>query len=137
LKRGAGATMLELDFAAAELELASIDTSIDDVFDHEWRRTMFTLGIESLREHCRATGRASCFRAFELYDLCDDDERPTYEMLARELAVPVTTITNHLSYARRELRRRVIENVEQLTASDAETAAETRELFGTNTHVRA
>ncbi len=136
-KRGGGATMLELDFDAAELELSALDASIDDVFEHEWRRTMFALGIEALREHCLATGRAACFRTFERYDLSDTDERPTYEALARELGVPVTTITNHLSLARRELRRLVIEQVEQLTASHAETAAETRELFGLQPRRRA
>jgi hypothetical protein len=44
--------------------------------------------------------------------------------------VPVTTVTNHLALARRELRRIVLDTLRELTASDAEFRREARQLLG-------
>jgi RNA polymerase sigma factor (sigma-70 family) len=133
LKRGGGSTTVALDFDDAEQELARADlraAAPDEIFDREWRRMLFALAIESLRAHCDATGRQTCFVVFERYDLCGPDERPTYPALADELGIPVTTVTNRLAYARRELRRCVRERLAEITADDEELEAETKVLFG-------
>ena len=132
LKRGGGARIASLDFDAAESELAaaSLDAPLEETFDREWRRSVFTLGVEALREECAAKGKESCFRAFERYDLCDPTDRPTYPALAEELGVSVPTVTNHLAYARRELRRLVLVKLEEITASDDELRDEARALLG-------
>jgi RNA polymerase sigma factor (sigma-70 family) len=132
LKRGGGARIASLDFDAAESELAvgGTEASIEDTFDREWRRSVFTLGVEALRQECAAKGKDPCFRAFERYDLRDPTERPTYETLAAELGVSVPTVTNHLAYARRELRRLVLVKLEEITASHEELRDEARALLG-------
>ncbi|HEY7924248.1 MAG TPA: hypothetical protein VII62_13770, partial [Vicinamibacteria bacterium] len=55
---------------------------------------------------------------------------PDYATLAREFALPVTQVTNHLAWARRELRRLVLERLRELTASEDEYRAEARGLLG-------
>jgi len=134
LKRGGGAGTLPLEFAEAESEIARAGAaaweSPEDCFEREWRRGLFALAIEALREHCEARSKAACFTIFQRYDLSDPAERPTYEDLARDLDIPVTTVTNHLAYARRELRRLVLEKLSEITASDDELRSESRLVFG-------
>ena len=108
MKRGGQAQILSLDFDAAEAELAQADrTAPDDVFDREWRRNVFATAVAALRAECEQTGKSACFAVFERYDLCDDDERPTYADVGKALGLPATTVTNHLSFARRTRRRQL------------------------------
>jgi len=129
-KRG-GARALALDFDAAEAELASAGPSTpEDLFDREWKRSIFSLAIDALRAQCDRDGKSPAFRAFERYDLADPDARPTYDAIAGELGVPATTVTNHLAWARRELRRLVIEELAGVTASPGELHREAQVLLG-------
>jgi len=95
LKRGGGMRRVEeFDEPAA-----------DDFFHREWERAVFHDAIEALR------GRldAKRFGLFEQYDLADGGERPTYRQLAEQFGIKETDVTNHLSAARRELRRELIQ----------------------------
>jgi hypothetical protein len=134
LKRGGTSTAVPLDLAVAEEELARAGAaaweSPEDCFEREWRRSVFALAVASLRAQCEATGKSSWFALFERYDLSEPTERPTYDELARDLGIPVTTVTNHLAYTRRELRRLVLETLSEITASDDEVRSESRLLFG-------
>ena len=133
-KRGGGTRAVSLDFGGAEDELArQLPTSpdaIDRLFDDEWARTLFALAIEALRAELDASGRAEWFRLFERYELRDDDDKLTYADLGRELGLPVTTITNRLAFARRELRRHALAQLAAVTSSDDELRSEARALFG-------
>jgi RNA polymerase sigma factor (sigma-70 family) len=133
-KRGGGARDVSLDFDAAEGELArqlpASPDSIDRLFYDEWCRALLAAAIEALRLDLEATGRGDWFRLFERYELRDADDRVTYADLARELGVPVTTVTNRLAVARRELRRHALEQLAELTASEEELREEARALFG-------
>jgi RNA polymerase sigma factor (sigma-70 family) len=134
LKRGGASPAVPLDLAVAEEELARAGAaaweSPEDCFEREWRRSVFALAVASLRAQCEATGKSSWFALFERYDLSEPTERPTYDELARDLGIPVTTVTNHLAYTRRELRRLVLETLSEITASDDEVRSESRLLFG-------
>lgn len=110
LKRGGGVEFV-FDFDAAERELATIAPSAEDVFQREWEREIFALALEDLRRLCEASGKRVQYRIFEEYDLAED-ARPNYADLAREHDVPVTSVTNYLAWARRELRRLVRERME-------------------------
>jgi len=100
-------------------------------FEVEWIRGLLELAVERLRAECEEKGRATAFRAFERYDLEDAGEgRLSYETLAAELGVPVTTVTNHLALARRELRRIVLETLREITASEEEFRLEARLVLG-------
>jgi len=62
--------------------------------------------------------------------LDDAPERPTYAELGAELSIPVTDVTNHLSFARREFRRLVLERLRELTATEEEFKSEARAVLG-------
>ncbi len=133
LKRGGGATHLALDFAGAERELGPAEApDPDGWFDREWVRALLTHGVEELRRQTLGTAREMRFRVFESYDLLphDDASRPGYRELAARFDLPVTQVTNHLAWARRELRRLVLARLAQVTGSDAELRDEAEELFG-------
>jgi RNA polymerase sigma-70 factor (ECF subfamily) len=135
LKRGGGAVVLSLDVEGAERELAGPAlASAEDVeawFHREWVRTLFTRAVAALEQRCREEDRMAAFAVFRRYDLDGEDgDRPTYEALGRELGLPVTQVTNHLSAMRRQLRREVLDALRALTASDDEFRAEARDLLG-------
>jgi hypothetical protein len=72
------------------------------------------------------------FTLFERYDLqgADDPDRPSYAQLAGDTGLPVTQVTNHLHWARREFRAAVLVTLCEITASEAEFRAEARALLG-------
>jgi DNA-directed RNA polymerase specialized sigma24 family protein len=131
LKRGAGRPVLSFDTDEVESELpVNPSLSMDDLFHREWQRQMFALGIDDLRRFAHETGKDVPFEVFEAHDL--DEEPPTYATLAGRFDLPVSTITNHLAWARRELRRLVLARVRAITPTDAEFARDVRSLFGRN-----
>ncbi len=136
LKRGGGATMLSLDFAGAEHELAAMagtaTADAEEQFHREWVRALFTVAVGALRELAASGGHDVRFRLFERYDLApmEDAARPSYKELAGEFGLPVTQVTNHLAWARREFRRLVLEQLRAICGSEAEFREEARELLG-------
>jgi RNA polymerase sigma factor (sigma-70 family) len=136
LKRGGGAAFVPLettDGAGETHELPITDrTDIEAEFQREWARGLFALAIEALRARCAGTGRAVAFSLFERYDIdgADAPERPRYAELAAEFGLPVTQVTNHLHWARRELRASVLEKLREITAGEDEFRAEARALLG-------
>ena len=142
LKRGGGVAFIPLDFAGAEEELVmhgpgssggmAVPGSDDDaLFRQEWVRALFTDAVATLHEQCVSSGKTKQFAVFQRYDLDDHvAARPTYAQLAAELGVPATQVTNYLAFARRELRRLVLDRLRAVCASDDEFRLEARELLG-------
>ena len=139
-KRGGNVAHVALDFAAAEEELggtvmdpAAIPSSesLEEFFEKEWLRSLFTLAVEELRELCKARNRERTFRLFEAYDL-ESDDKISYEQLASEYAIAVTDVTNALAWARREFRRIALERLRELCGSEEEFQREARATFGGN-----
>jgi RNA polymerase sigma-70 factor (ECF subfamily) len=136
LKRGGGVSFVPLesedrDGEPRELPLAD-GTDLEAEFQREWVLGLWTLAIEALRQRCLGTSREVAWALFERYDLEDHDaaERPRYADLASEFSLPVTQVTNHLHWARQELRKAVLEKLREITASEAEYRAEARALLG-------
>jgi RNA polymerase sigma-70 factor (ECF subfamily) len=112
LKRGGDMDHYQLDFSAAEHELAAHTSSTlnpEEYFHREWVRWMFTMAVEEFRDQCVASGREIHFQLFERYDLNDDERDVTYAALAKEFGLDVTTVNNYLAAARRDFRRIVRE----------------------------
>jgi RNA polymerase sigma factor (sigma-70 family) len=134
LKRGGDATHLPLDFAGVERELgvAGAHADADAWFDREWVRALLSHAVEELRLQTRDTPREIRFLVLECYDLhpVDDGARPGYREIAERFDLPLTQVTNHLAWARRELRRLVLARLAEVTGSDAELREEAEELFG-------
>jgi DNA-directed RNA polymerase specialized sigma24 family protein len=133
LKRGGGQVVVPLDFETAEGELRQHDVAVppdlDDYFHHEWVRSLITLAVDDLREECERTGRQHQFHVFERYDLDVGPEKTTYAAIARELRVPVTDVTNHLSAARRNFRRLLLDRLRAVCGGADEFEAEARYLL--------
>ena len=134
-KRGGDRTRLSLDFDLAEADLAGVsvegEAAMDRYFHQEWVQSVLSLSVAALREHCASKGKSDAFEVFSRYDVgAVNGERPTYQDLAGALDLPLTQVTNFLSYARREFRRIVLEMLRELTASEAEFQAEAEALLG-------
>lgn len=132
-KRGAGQSVLSLDFENAEGELRQIEPAVpadvDQFFRQEVVRGIFSQAVGDVREECRQRGKDAAFRLFERYDL-EGEEGISYASLAAETGMPVTQITNHLAAMRRAFRAAALNRLRELTASDEEFRAEARDLFG-------
>ena len=134
LKRGGEMDHYQLDFAAAEDELAlhaaSSTLNPEDYFHREWVRWMFTIAVEAFRQRCIETGRDVHFQLFERYDLNDDNREVSYASLANEFGLEPATVNNYLAAARRDFRRVVLEKLREITATDEEFRTEARSLLG-------
>jgi RNA polymerase sigma factor (sigma-70 family) len=137
-KRGGNVAHVALDFPAAENELAAatIDPasipspeSLEEFFEKEWIRSLFSLALEDLRKFCIERERERTFRLFEDYDLAGDGD-VSYAKLAAAYSVPVSDVTNALSWARKEFRRFALERLRELSGSEEEFRREARAVFG-------
>lgn len=131
-KRGSAAVHVSLDFDQAEHELAAASTTVspEDYFEKEWVRTLFALAVERLRTYCESAGKSTQFKLFERYDLDEAETRPSYAELATELNLAVTDVTNYLAFARREFRRLVLAQLQEMTGSEEEFRREAQSLLG-------
>ena len=117
IKRGGDATILSLDFDGAEEQLRVTGPpaagAIDDFFETEWARSVFSVALESFRARMRDAGRETHLRLFERYVLDTDDGSPrtSYKALALEFNLATTDVTNYLALARREFRGIVLEKL--------------------------
>lgn len=145
LKRGGGVAPLSLDARASEPGESAADRSgeraavvatatdeLEEIFHREWVRSIFESALADLRVQCEAEGKQRHFELFRRRDLdeVDAERRPGYAELAREFDLPVTTVTNHLAWARRTLRERVLARLRALCASEEEFRDEARALLG-------
>jgi len=137
-KRGGNVVHYALDFSAAEGEFnrqtvdpASIVSpeKFEEFFEKEWIRSLFSSAVEDLRVFCEARGKQAAFALFQSHDLAEDDQ-PSYAQLAEAYRVPVTDVTNHLAWARREFRRLAREGLRALCSTDQEFTRESQVLFG-------
>jgi RNA polymerase sigma factor (sigma-70 family) len=133
-KRGGGARAVPLD---PELHDAADSTptpeeELEARFRQEWMRHLFELAVEGVRARADELGKPAAFAAFRRYDLHEGpvEERPTYATIAAELGLPVTQVTNHLHWARKELRARLEAELRASVASEGELAEEWRALLG-------
>ena len=132
LKRGGGIPHLSLDFEEAERELATVSgsESPEARFDKEWVRSLFALGLQRLQASCESGGKMIHFELFELYDLHDADQKPSYSQLATKFGLATTDVTNYLAFARREFRRCVLDQLREMTATNQEFRREAQALLG-------
>jgi DNA-directed RNA polymerase specialized sigma24 family protein len=137
-KRGGNVSHIALDFQEAEGELrlgviepASIPSaeSMEEFFQKEWIRSLFTLAIEDLRRLCADRQRVNAFLLFEEYDL-DGDPDVSYDKLAQKHGLPITDVTNSLSWARREFRRIALSRLREICGTQEEFRRESLALFG-------
>ncbi len=141
LKRGGEIEFQPLDFESAEGELRHIDIPspdrVDEFFEREWTRSVFSRSLERLKAECEERGKQLHFRLLEFYDIEDAGKELTYEQVAQQFELKTTDVTNYLAYARRELRRIVLEQLREMTGSDEEFQRESQTLLGMKRETRA
>jgi len=137
-KRGGNALHFALDFEAAEGELnagtmdpAAIPSpeSLEEFFEKEWVRSLFTLAVADLRKICETRQKLTAFQIFEKYDL-EGEENISYADLAQSFGMPVMDVTNALAWVRREFRRIALERLREICGSEEEFQREARAVFG-------
>ncbi len=137
-KRGGNMLHVALDFREAEGELrervinpADIPAprSMEEFFEREWIRSLFTLAIDDLRKRCAERQREKTFLIFEEYDL-DGGQGRSYDQLAQQYGIPTTDVTNALSWARREFRRIALDRLREVCGSEEEFRREVLSVFG-------
>jgi RNA polymerase sigma factor (sigma-70 family) len=136
LKRGGDAKILSLDFDGAEEQLRiatpPVDGTINDYFEKEFARSVFSLALESFRSQMLSAGKDIHLKLFERYILNDEEgsSKTSYKVLSEEFGISNSDVTNYLAFGRREFRRIVLERLRELTASDDEFRREARALLG-------
>jgi len=133
-KRGGDVALLPLDFESAEGECMQLPVARpggpEEFFAKEFARSLFGLAVDRLRNECQAKGKALHFQLIELYDIEEGGKDLTYEEVALRFGLKATDVTNYLSYARKELRRIVLEQLRTMTASEEEFRREAQTLLG-------
>jgi DNA-directed RNA polymerase specialized sigma24 family protein len=129
LKRGGGTVHVPLDDVTAAVPA---DRAMDDLFDREWVRSVLGVALEALKAECMAAGRSSTWAVFVAREVdgAGADTPPSYAELAHRFDLPVTQVTNFLSWARPRFRMHVLDAVRALTSTDEEFRAEARALLG-------
>ncbi len=134
LKRGGEIKFEQLDFESAEGELRHIEIPspgrVEDFFEREWMRSVFTLSLDRFRRHCEESGKQMQFRMLQFYDIDDGGHDLTYQQVAQRFGLKRTDVTNYLAYARREFRKIVLEQLREMTASEEEFQREAQILLG-------
>jgi RNA polymerase sigma-70 factor (ECF subfamily) len=125
LKRGGDFRFLELDTARIESELAGHPGAGDDpaeLFHREWLREILALALERHRAELVARGKTQHLEVFEA--LVTSASPPTHRELAAALGITPVDVNNRLGYAKRALRKVVLDILRDQTASDDELADE-------------
>jgi RNA polymerase sigma factor (sigma-70 family) len=134
IKRGGEVEFQPLDFEAAEGELRHIEIpspgGVEDFFEREWARTVFSLSVEKLKKECEQRGKQRHFDLFEFYDIEEAGKQLTYAQAAEQFGLKASDVTNYLAFARREFRRIVLEQLREMTGSEEEFQREARTLLG-------
>jgi len=134
LKRGGDVQVLSLDFESAEGELQQIEVpsseSMEEFFEREWARNIFSLALEQLRQECEQRGKQIHFQLLELYDVDEAGKELTYQQVAQRFGLKTSDVTNYLAYARREFRRILLEQLRGMTGSEEEFRREAQSLLG-------
>jgi len=128
LKRGGATEHVAID----DVTLAVHDPELDALFDREWARSVVSSAVDALRTECQSLNRETTFAVFLAHDIdgAEDGERTSYRELADRFRIPVTQVTNFLTWARRRFRVHVLDTLRALTADDAEFRNEARALLG-------
>jgi RNA polymerase sigma-70 factor (ECF subfamily) len=133
-KRGGGLRAVPLDAELHDVAdpAPAPERELEARFRREWARHLFELAAEGVRARAAELGKPAAFEAFRRYDLHEEGsgERPSYAALAQDLGLPVTQITNHLHWARKELRACLERELRASVASEDELAQEWSALLG-------
>lgn len=130
-KRGGGKIIVPLNMEGVETDSFLKDSqslTAEDLYDREWAEGLMADCVRRLRDDLKSEGKDAYFEAFERYDLCADDSRPTYPEIAQALGLSVHDVRNYLVLARARLKELIVERIREYVSSNSELAQELGEL---------
>ncbi|MCB1058860.1 MAG: sigma-70 family RNA polymerase sigma factor [Calditrichaeota bacterium] len=105
--------------------------SLDELFEQEWRRSLFEAAIKDVEELATTDTAKLQLQLFKRYDIeRGSAEKLTYEDLAAEFGVTIATVTNHLHAMRTKVRLALLDRLRQVTATEREFLEESQALLG-------
>lgn len=107
--------------------------TIDAHFEREWTRSLFASAVGALEATCARQGKQIYFDVFRRYVLepaTSGAPRVSYADVARACALSVSDVTNYLSWTKRELRARVLDELREITTGEEELREEARAVLG-------
>ncbi len=128
-KRGGAASSVDIDDVPGEVVDESQIADAEACFEAEWKKHILERALDRLREQLRATGKVEHLRAFERFHL-EGDDPPSYPVIAQELGISVTDVTNRLSFARRKMRAATLDILREITATEEEFRHEAKAVLG-------
>jgi hypothetical protein len=130
---GENGPSLPIDFALAEEELRSEvrdpSQSMEEYFESEWVRIIFTLAVEELYGKLQQQGKTVQFFLFLRHDLQQGEKLPLDE-IAKELSISSELANAFLKETRTTYQGIIGDLIQSLTTSSAEFRKEVRLLFG-------
>ncbi len=126
-KRGGGVTILDL---AALEDGVPEDRGLgpEEAFDAAWAAGLLERSVERVRERCAHDGRATWFRAFEIYDWTG--EASTYSEAAQRLGVATSDVRNWLHAMREAVRAEARAELAETAPDEATLEEEWNALLG-------
>jgi RNA polymerase sigma-70 factor (ECF subfamily) len=127
-KRGGAAKVFSIDAAEKPVDIAAVTPEAS--FDLEWTYVLVRSSLPALEQALKAMNRDATWKLFKAVDIdAGPDNRPTYAQLASQTGQPEQKVKSEIDYARKMLRRLILTKIRDYTVTDADAAAELKELF--------
>lgn len=130
-KRGAGRTVLALDYAEAERQFEhahTMDLAADKIFDQQWADAILQRALAALRQNFKELGKEDVLRHIEIF-LGPDESAPAYAEVGAKLGKSENAVAVMVRRLRAEFRAQLRREVAQTVETDADVDEELRYLI--------
>lgn len=132
-KRGAGRTVLSLDFRSAEtgatLDVAAADAA-DLLFRRDWAVAVMDEALRMLAERATAAGREAEFALLRRHLSAGSASAPPFAEVARTLGLAEAEVRKRVHRLRVAYREAILDVIRGYTDGEAEVQDELADLFG-------
>ncbi|MBI5773445.1 MAG: sigma-70 family RNA polymerase sigma factor [Verrucomicrobia bacterium] len=129
-KRGAGRTVLALDYAEAERQFEhahAVNLEADNIFDQQWANAILQRALAALRRNFKELGKEEVLRQIEIF-LGPDEAAPSYAEIGAKLGKTENAVAVMIRRLRAEFRAHLRREVAQTVEREADVDEELRYL---------
>jgi len=130
-KRGAGRTVLALDYAEAERQFEhthAVNLAADRIFDQQWANAILQRALAALRQNFKELGKEEVLQQIEIF-LGPDESAPSYAEVGAKLGKTENAVAVMVRRLRAEFRAHLRREVAQTVEKDADVDEELRYLI--------